>query len=430
MTIIFGYEKVKENKTINNVFKFINNNPPVNLGITGCVLKNIEIKESVLFNTKKLNKHLQNINFNETDVESYKNHSFLKEWFDIDIKQIDQINSEDKYYFVVDVFDINFFNDVRKASDLSLSKKIIIDIKNKKSKILVLCCAETIIDISNIYLIFNSWSKKFNIPMDSIVFSSGDYSIDKYKDINYIPFSMFEHRIRSIYIQYINKFRVQIKRIIQKKIKRTKIFLNYNRRPTFQRCNLVYKLKQQNLFEYGLISLGWKKELLDDDIKKYFPDDFLNTFPITFDNSDLEDDKLFLTLVKQDFIRSYVSLISETLVAPKVIFPTEKIWKSIALLHPFIVIAQPGFLKQLKKFGYKTFSKWFDESYDQEQNEEKRLNLIINEIKKLTKMSHEDLQNMMLEMLPTLKYNFIILMKRGKSKQFTEQLKDKLMEIK
>ena len=423
MSIIFGYEKILKNKIQNNGFKFVNNRPPINLGFSGCWFKNLKIHESVIFNEEKLDKYLKkvNIKIDETLVEKYENYSFLTWFFDIKIKQLDKINDDDKYYFPIDIMNIGFFNNVEQASNLHLPEKVISDIKNKKSKILVLFCLETPF-IKNIYKIFRSWSKKFNIPMDSIVFSSGDYSLKKYKNINYIPFSVFEHWMRRVYNNNkISSHHIYIKRRIQTKTKRPKIFLNYNRRPTFKRCQLVYKLQQQDLFKHGLVSLGWKRELLEDHVINNFPDDFLNTLPITFDDSDLYVN-LAETLVLEDFMNTYVSLVSESLVEDKIIFPTEKIWKPIIFYHPFIVISEVGFLEQLRKFGYKTFSDWFDESYDKELNQDKRLDMVINEIKKLTKMTHEELQDMLHEMMPILKHNFKTYMSRSKSQEFQLQL--------
>jgi hypothetical protein len=436
MTVIFGYDKINDDNTIeNNGYKFINNKPPVNLGIHGCIFKNINIHESIMFDQDKINKYISenNITFNETKVQEYKNHSYLKTWFDIEIKQIDKIATNEKYYYIIDVMDINFFENYKEASNLYLSELAVKDIQNKKSKILVLLCNETVINIKNIYKIFRSWCRTYNFPLDRITFCSGDYSVKKYKNINYIPFSIFEHWIggffnrkcSNLYKFHNKNLRVDIKRKIQTRSKRSKIFLNYNRRPTYDRCNLVYKLQQQNLFKHGLVSLGWNKDLINDETKKYFPDDFIDSLPISFDNSNFND-SLADTLQTQDFLDTYVSLVSESLVAPDVIFPTEKIWKPILFYHPFIVISQPGFLKQLKKFGYKTFDKWFDESYDQELDINKRLELILIEIKKLTEMSHKELQDMLYDMLPTLKYNFKLFQERSISKEFEKQLEENL----
>jgi hypothetical protein len=56
--------------------------------------------------------------------------------------------------------------------------------------------------------------------------------------------------------------------------------------------------------------------------------------------------------------------------------------------------------------GYKTFSKWFDESYDNHYNKEERIFKIIGEVQRLCSLSEEELQSMLIDMLPTLKHNF------------------------
>ena len=48
----------------------------------------------------------------------------------------------------------------------------------------------------------------------------------------------------------------------------------------------------------------------------------------------------------------------------KPIFKTEKVFKPLAFFHPFQVIASPGFLQNLRDYGFQTFENIFDESYD------------------------------------------------------------------
>jgi hypothetical protein len=45
-------------------------------------------------------------------------------------------------------------------------------------------------------------------------------------------------------------------------------------------------------------------------------------------------------------------------------FVTEKIWKPIICLHPFIVLGYQHYLKDLRAIGFKTFDSVWDESYD------------------------------------------------------------------
>jgi pimeloyl-ACP methyl ester carboxylesterase len=61
---------------------------------------------------------------------------------------------------------------------------------------------------------------------------------------------------------------------------------------------------------------------------------------------------------------------------------TEKIFKPIVMLQPFIVFAGPGSLKYLQSYGFQTFSAIWDESYDEEVDSSTRLEKIINGYKK------------------------------------------------
>lgn len=60
----------------------------------------------------------------------------------------------------------------------------------------------------------------------------------------------------------------------------------------------------------------------------------------------------------------------------KPIFKTEKVFKPLAFYHPFQVIASPGFLQNLRDFGFETFDNLFDESYDSEIDIHKKISII------------------------------------------------------
>lgn len=71
------------------------------------------------------------------------------------------------------------------------------------------------------------------------------------------------------------------------------------------------------------------------------------------------------------------SLISETNDNNIEVFMTEKIWKAIIAKHVFVVHGNLGYLEKLKALGFKTFTDCFDESYDQEEDKDKRIEKII-----------------------------------------------------
>ena len=63
-------------------------------------------------------------------------------------------------------------------------------------------------------------------------------------------------------------------------------------------------------------------------------------------------------------------------------FLTEKTFKPIMYGHPFILATHPGALDRLRQLGFETFSDWFDENYDSERNDGKRIQMVCKEIKK------------------------------------------------
>ena len=63
--------------------------------------------------------------------------------------------------------------------------------------------------------------------------------------------------------------------------------------------------------------------------------------------------------------------------------PSEKSLKPFAFKHPMIVWGPPKTLSWLRSWGFETFDNCIDESYDLEFNNDKRLAMIIREVKRL-----------------------------------------------
>ena len=68
----------------------------------------------------------------------------------------------------------------------------------------------------------------------------------------------------------------------------------------------------------------------------------------------------------------------------KLIYFSEKTAKPLLAGMPFMTIAAKGQLAYLKKMGFKTFDQYWDESYDQEEDLEKRVNMIVDNVKALS----------------------------------------------
>ena len=103
------------------------------------------------------------------------------------------------------------------------------------------------------------------------------------------------------------------------------------------------------------------------------------------------------------YIDSYFSLVTETVCAESSIsFRTEKIAKPLAMGHPFIVAANPGFLRDLRRLGFRTFAHVIDESYDQIQDPQQRMDTILDIVHDLCQ---QDLDSFTTACQDVCKYN-------------------------
>jgi hypothetical protein len=84
---------------------------------------------------------------------------------------------------------------------------------------------------------------------------------------------------------------------------------------------------------------------------------------------------------------------------------TEKIFKPIVVLRPFVLAAAPGNLSYLRSYGFKTFDRWWDESYDLVDDIDQRSDMIVRILEKLCAMSPTELDDLYQDMLPVLQYN-------------------------
>jgi len=103
---------------------------------------------------------------------------------------------------------------------------------------------------------------------------------------------------------------------------------------------------------------------------------------------------------------TFVSVHAESRFAQPTGNYSEKAIQSIQYKTPFLIVAPPYTLKAMREDGYKTFSKWWDESYDEEENHVLRLKKIVEIIDWIESLSYKELMKMYKEMVPTLYYNF------------------------
>jgi hypothetical protein len=101
----------------------------------------------------------------------------------------------------------------------------------------------------------------------------------------------------------------------------------------------------------------------------------------------------------------FVNLVTETTFDVPHNYISEKTLKPMFTYRPFILVAPQGTLSLLKDMGFKTFDKWWDESYDDETDPSKRMSKIFEISKYILNKSYEELNNIYDEMETTLIYN-------------------------
>jgi len=201
-----------------------------------------------------------------------------------------------------------------------------------------------------------------------------------------------------------------------------KVFICYNHLTSkfrSYRLHLVSNLILQDLIPYGRVSLflddstgTWQQaiqdpeSLLDSRAKiKIYTALKDRTEPLTIDTA-TPVGNLSATVNFKDLTSALWHIVTETVYFDSKLHLTEKIFKPIVARRPFILVAAPGNLAYLKSYGFRTFDRWIDESYDQETDHYLRIEKITEEIAKLCAREPSDLIMMHEEMQEVLEYNF------------------------
>jgi len=140
---------------------------------------------------------------------------------------------------------------------------------------------------------------------------------------------------------------------------------------------------------------------------KYEVDRYSDRVGTTFEQSfakyelfDKEWGEIYLKA--EPYIDTYFSVVTETVFDYPYSFRTEKLWKPIAMGHPWIAVANAGYYRDLRNLGFRTFDSVIDESFDTIENSQDRLERIAQIVKDLCS---QDLASFLKECYNTCKYN-------------------------
>lgn len=103
---------------------------------------------------------------------------------------------------------------------------------------------------------------------------------------------------------------------------------------------------------------------------------------------------------------SLVYVPTETLYFGRRLHITEKTFKAIALEMPWVLVAPAGSLEYMREYGFKTFGSVFDESYDQEIDDIRRIEKVTALLKELDSLSLRERQQIHRACLPAVEHNY------------------------
>lgn len=107
------------------------------------------------------------------------------------------------------------------------------------------------------------------------------------------------------------------------------------------------------------------------------------------------------TLLQQSFLQ----IVTETVYHYPIVSYTEKTIKPFVCKRPFVILGSPGLISHLHELGFKTFSQWWSEDYDQIEDPEKRLLAVFDIVEWVCKKSILELQDLCISMQDVLNYN-------------------------
>ncbi len=202
-------------------------------------------------------------------------------------------------------------------------------------------------------------------------------------------------------------------------------FLCFNNEARFHRKAFYSWLKNNNQMTDGLVSFlnSYLDQTFDKTLQVPFREEKNKALLENF--SEYEKDLPQVVDVREVHITdyapwpyrdSYYSIITERVFnsSPGWTLPTAKIYKTIHNLHPFIILGQPGLLKELRRQGFHTFPEWFDESYDEVQCPDRRFQKVCSEVERINQWNLTEIHQAYQKIFPKLLENRRILESHNK----------------
>jgi hypothetical protein len=320
-----------------------------------------------------------------------------------DIQYVEYQNIKDnKHLYIINIYNDGYFQDNYDIGFSTISEKFITDIREGRSKIVLFFVFEGYSGSfgNTDFEVIEKWRLDAGLPENSVVYVNGNLMSNQIVNSKGYGFQARGVHNFEPWNKYYETQVVDFKPVDEKHL-----FLSYNRQPRVHRIRFAIDLLKQQLFDKGLFSLNSFSYDFDSDTPQEHVDFLKNNSPFIIDERYDLNYNLAVNITKEDYEKTFVSVVTETLTIPNTLFFSEKMWKPIMVGHPFLLLGNQHSLRYLKDLGYKTFDKWFNEDYDSSFDSDTRSRMITNELKRLSNKSIDELQTMRLEMKEVCEFN-------------------------
>ena len=200
------------------------------------------------------------------------------------------------------------------------------------------------------------------------------------------------------------------------------VFLCYQRKPRSHRVILAQELVAQGLHTRGILTLGDNNDGYDWSEGRSMPaikldEDINNINPPVNEAFGIVNDLGSLGNLDR-WQRHFLNIVSETEINNwHPLFVSEKTFKPLLGLRPFVIFGQTEVYKFLKKHGFKTFSQYW--KHIPIEDGEDQLGNVVQVVKFLCEQSSAELTSMYNDMLPDLIYNRQMFFDFAKKQEYT-----------
>ena len=341
------------------------------------------------------------------DYHARINYLYTNQDQDFQYKLIESLEPNEFYIYPISIGRGEYFDMLRDTGFDCVHPKVLEDVRNNRALIVLLQQHEGHSGIpdygSNDYCILQSWIECHDLPGQNVVYIHGNLRGAELAKLagctaRVENVSVFEHWIHH---------NLQEKPLPFMPHPETPLYMCLNRRARPHRRYLLDQLYCHNLHEKGIVSY----HIEDMEFFKYYINNFESPSVEYFQNNPRREVDVSLDINQANNLnpefhsQTFLHLNTETLHDNRGIFFSEKIFKPIIAGQPFLLLGNPGSLKMLHNMGYKTFSDWWDESYDSDTNWHSRTDTVVQILKHLDTLGLDRLVEMRQEMQPVLQHN-------------------------